>query len=163
MDTLMQMAIVCLSNGNMENLKQPYVPTFIDRITVSGGLSTPTGQSFQVAAETKMHGFREINSTVLATTDEENFVQLEGIKCLAIASASSNNDSIDAPRHHCSTVVWQPDVDLINKASIHDELRAAVKPLPRRLNDFEFLAYYYYDRVLSEVSEAEVESMLPHG
>lgn len=41
-------------------------------------------------------------------------------------------------------------------------LRACVAPGPRRLRDFELLAYYYFDRVLNEVKKAEVKGMQPH-
>ncbi|KAL2164963.1 hypothetical protein VTH06DRAFT_259 [Thermothelomyces fergusii] len=166
MDAFLQMGIAALTDGDMARLTRPYVPVLIENITVSGNISAPVGRKFQVAAEARPHGFREIRANVSAVGEGggKGVVQMRGIKCVAVASAAADPSAVgdDGPKKHCATVVWEPDVDLLDREKMDGLLQACVTPAPRRLPDFELVAYYYFDRVLNEVKEAEVDSMQPH-
>ncbi|KAK4153322.1 hypothetical protein C8A00DRAFT_33947 [Chaetomidium leptoderma] len=167
MDAFLQMSIAALSDGDLKRLTQPYVPVLIEEITVSGQISAAVGHRFHVAAEAKPHGFREVRASVSAVGEGNGnggVVRMRGIKCVAIASLATEDPSAaSGPKKHCTTVVWEPDVDLLNRERLDGVLQASV-PLggPRRLRDFELLAYYFFDRVLNEVDETEVDGMQPH-
>ncbi|KFY81215.1 hypothetical protein V499_00041 [Pseudogymnoascus sp. VKM F-103] len=166
MDTFLQMSIAALSQGDITNIKHPYVPTFIKEVTVSSGISGVIGQRFQVAAEAKFHGFREAYANVVAV--EENglvpVVQLNGVKCMAITNAGSlsiDTSQTGVPKH-CASAIWDLDIDLVERVKLNPILRASLTESPSRLKDFELLAYRFTSQALEEVNETEISSMLPH-
>ncbi|KAK4032634.1 polyketide synthase dehydratase-domain-containing protein, partial [Parachaetomium inaequale] len=161
MDAFLQTSIAALTDGDMERLTQPYVPTLITEIVVSGEVSAPVGHTFRVVAEAKARGFREVCANVSASAEgRKGLVQLRGIKCVAIAPPTAQ-DARELKRH-CATVVWEPDVDLLDREKLDGLLQACAAPGTGRLRDLELLAYHFFDRVLNELKETEVGSMKPH-
>lgn len=166
MDALLQMGIAALTEGNLDNLTQPYVPTLIQQLTVSGDISSPIGQDFQVAADCRRHGTREANANITALTGAfKPAMQMQGVKLIAISSSGGNGGELKIPKH-CASAEWEPDVDLLVKKEIHDILDKAIEVPTEfdfaRLRNREFLAYYFIDRVLKEIKEDELKTMQPH-
>jgi NADPH:quinone reductase-like Zn-dependent oxidoreductase/SAM-dependent methyltransferase len=161
MDAFLQASIAALTDGDMERLTQPYVPTLIKEIVVSGDVSAPVGHAFRVEAEAKARGFREVWANVSASAEGgKGLVQLRGIKCVALAPPTAQ-DAREVKKH-CATVVWEPDVDLVDREKLDGLLQACAAPGTGRLRDLELLAYHFFDRVLNEVKETEVGNMKPH-
>ncbi|RYP39906.1 hypothetical protein DL767_002025 [Monosporascus sp. MG133] len=166
MDALLQMGIAALTQGNLDNLTQPYVPTWIQQLTVSGDIAAPTGGEFQVAADCKRHGSREALANVTALLDGTKLaMQMQGIKLVTITSSAGGGGALEIPKH-CASTIWEPDVDLLVKQEIHNILDRAIETPSEsdftRLRDREFLAYHFIDRVLNEINEDELQSMHPH-
>ncbi|KAK7754515.1 Type I Iterative PKS [Diatrype stigma] len=165
LDALLQMGIAALTQGNLENLTQPHVPTWIQQLTISSDISAPIGRDFQVVADCKRHGSREANANVTAVEDGgKPAMQIKGVRLIAI-SLGVDDGELEIPKH-CASAEWEPDVDLLVNQEIHNILEKAVD-VPTdsdfaRLQDREFLAYYFIDRVLKEICEDELETMEPH-
>ncbi|KAF2202683.1 phenolpthiocerol synthesis polyketide synthase ppsA [Delitschia confertaspora ATCC 74209] len=166
MDSLLQMSICALSRGDIRNIKHPYVPTFIQEVAVSGAISASIGKSYEVAADARLHGFREAYANVVALEQDtlEAAVRIDGIKCMAISSStiSATDASSTDIAKHCVTAVWEPDVDLLSRDNMTNILREPLNASPSRLAEFELLAWYYTDKALKEVKEEECEIMLSH-
>jgi acyl transferase domain-containing protein/NADPH:quinone reductase-like Zn-dependent oxidoreductase/ubiquinone/menaquinone biosynthesis C-methylase UbiE len=165
LDALLQMCIVALSQGDLNSLQHPYVPTFIQEVIVSRDIASEAGQQFEVTAEGRLHGFREAFASVSAVQEHSSkpAVQMKNIKCMAIAaSGSGDTDTLTRVPKHCFTVVWEPDVELISRDSLSDWLRDPAQSSHSRVKDLELLAYYFLDQTLKEVKEKEMADMLPH-
>lgn len=159
MDTFLQMSIAALVGNDVARLRNPYVPTDIEEVTVSGTCSLPIGSEVTVTAVTEATG-RNALGDVFASNGGNNFISMRGVKLVGIASA----DGQKQPTKHCATAVWEPEVDLLSKEQANELLRDAAEGTSgrQRLRDMELLAYYYFDRVLAEISEDEVPHMHPH-
>lgn len=165
MDALLQMSLVALASGDANNIVKPYVPTWIDEISVSGDIQAPAGQEIEVLATAQLHGFREFHADVTALTGgTKAAMKMSGLKLIALASSSAEDESSEAKKI-CATAVWNPDVDLIDVADMDRMLDASVKNAYdyEKLRDRELLGYYYIDQVLQVIDEEkEYDSMQPH-
>lgn len=162
LDAFLQMSIATLTQGSMKNLTQTYVPTWIERLRISASLNLAPGARLQVATDGARHGFRDIHANVVAIADgQDSGVRLEGIKLSAIASPVSEDLSSTIPSH-TSVAIWEPDVEHLTCAQLNDILRDSIPDIDSRPKDYELLAYFYFDRVLNEIRESEVEGMHPH-
>ena len=163
MDAFLQLCIVSLGAESVQGITHPYLPTFIQEVSISGNVSAEAGDEFEAAAHASAVGFREVRADVVAVSrhsPETSFIRMSGVKCLAIAD--SDMIPLDANiLKHCSTVVWEPDVDLVEGEKLNSIIRAPVATAgPTRVKDLELLSYYFIDKALK--LEAEVDAMLPH-
>jgi NADPH:quinone reductase-like Zn-dependent oxidoreductase/malonyl CoA-acyl carrier protein transacylase len=160
LDTFLQVSIAALSDGDIENLTQAFVPTKIEEIRVSGDISLLTGHKLQVAAETGSRSLREVHTSVMAVAGDGLVVQMQNITLSAIASFETRDDP-DIP-NHTAIAVWEPDVDLLSTEKMNQVLQASLNSGRPRPKDFELLAYYYFDRVLNEINANEMSHMHSH-
>ncbi|KAM7223551.1 hypothetical protein V8F06_001025 [Rhypophila decipiens] len=165
MDAMLQMGIVALCRGDITKLRQAYVPTSIEEITVSGHVEASAGRRFSAAAKAQTHGFRDVVVGV-AVLDQDSFapvIRMEGVKCRAITSSPVVD--LSAYHNHVGRVLWEPEVDLLEQDQLNKILR---KPLgdetqqTTRIRDLEFLAYSFMHAVLEEVLPTEKTSMQNH-
>ncbi|KAJ6789982.1 hypothetical protein PWT90_02938 [Aphanocladium album] len=164
LDACMQMSILAVSKGELKGLKQPFVPTWIEQISISGRISSATGYKLQLAAKAKQHGFRDISADVIAVSQDgsaEPLIQCSGIKLSALGIPPTGNDESTIPSH-TSVVIWEPDVDSPSCEQMNSILRDAVPSIRSRPEDFELLAYFFFRQVLDEIKPSEVAGMHPH-
>jgi hypothetical protein len=160
-DAMLQLGLVALCQGDTQKLDQAYVPTFIKEVVVSGRIDVSAGCRFSAAAQANTHGFREVVASV-SLLDQDSFapvIQMEGVKCRAIASSPGNAArSQDHPLYeHVGRIIWEPDVELLSREQLNRVLR---KPLGEtlqttRIRDLELLAYSFMHAALEEVDEKE--------
>lgn len=121
-DSFLRASIASLCGGNLSNIKNPGVPTFIHEVFVSGAISAQPDDIFQLAADSKLCGFREVYSNIMVLEREslEPVVRISGLKCLAIPDTanSQSGDEDSKILKHTFKVVWEPDIDLISKESL---------------------------------------------
>lgn len=161
MDTFLQMSIAAFVGSDINQLRNPYVPTDVKEIVVSGGILLATGNKLEISAEAQASGRTAIGN-ILAETDEGSFVSMKGIKLVAIASGTG--DQAEDATKHCATAVWEPEADLLTVDQANSLLREATEGTAgrQRLRDMELIAYYYFDKVMKEIEEKDVPKMLPH-
>ncbi|KAI0153141.1 hypothetical protein GGR57DRAFT_146248 [Xylariaceae sp. FL1272] len=165
MDALLQMGISTLAQGDIRNLTQPYVPTGIQELVVSADISAPIGAEFRIVAKGERYGFRGAQGHVDALDGNlRSAIRMTGIKYLAIANSAEDDDAEEETPRHCASAEWDVDVDLLSKDKLHDILEATIDPATdfTWLEDREFLAYHFIDRVLAQVQDAEETGMQPH-
>ncbi|OXV05636.1 hypothetical protein Egran_06595, partial [Elaphomyces granulatus] len=163
MDAFLQVSSAALCEGDINNISNPYVPTFIQEISVSGSITSTIGRNFQVLADLENQSFHEVISSIVAFDQDrlEPVVRIDGFKCMALAASGSGALQSGAPKH-CVSAIWEPDVDLISKENLDRVLRESLKGIPSRTRGIELLAYYFTDQLLQEIKETEFINMLPH-
>ena len=171
MDSFLQMIIPALAQGEKKSVKDPYIPTFMQEITFSTNMPTTPGYRFQAISEAKMHGFRDAFASIVIL-DEISLapvIRIDGMKCTALATSGSitgTGTSEASIRKHCCTAIWEPDVDTLTKPRLdkilRDSLGDEIKHSSDRSAEFEMLAYYFCEKVLQEIKDKEVVSMLEH-
>ncbi|KAH9879452.1 hypothetical protein IAQ61_001270 [Plenodomus lingam] len=165
LDSFLQLALAALGGPDLNMLKGAMVPTFIEEISVSANISAQIGDRLNVMVHARRHGVREARGNIFALdpTTSTPVVLLDGFKFVAINSGIEARQTKSVPKH-CYIPVWEPDVELIDRESLNRELQAALKPDDRSktVRELELLSYHFIDRALQEVTQSEVDGMLPH-
>jgi len=164
MDSFLQMSILGIARGDARNLKQAYVPTFIEQLSITGGLVASAGQKLKASARSTTCGKREISANVVAIeSSSKGVIMMQGVKLVALASEILEGLT-DRPTKHCATVVWEPEVDLLSTDQLNRDLQAhrGDSIIKRSMADREFLSFYFMNQALKEIREEEVSVMHQH-
>ncbi|KAF2847520.1 polyketide synthase-like protein [Plenodomus tracheiphilus IPT5] len=165
LDSFLQLALAALGGPDLTTLKGAMVPTFVEEITVCAKIAAQIGDKLNVVVNAERHGAREARGSIFALdhVTSRPVVLLDGFKFVAINSGAPSAE-IPSPPKHCYTPVWEPDVELIDHASLNRELQAAPKPddRPKTVRELELLSYHFIDQALQQVKASEVDGMLPH-
>lgn len=164
MDTFLQMTIAAVTQGNISNLTQPFVPVSVQDISVSGKITAPAGQKLQVSANAQKHGTRGIRASVTAVAEDTgSMIRMSGVQLVAIASSAEDGE-VKTVANHTAVAVWEPDVDLLEMTKMNDILQSSstLDHNSSRLKDLEMLAYYFFEKVMDEMKDVDVNSLHPH-
>ncbi|KAF1850336.1 uncharacterized protein K460DRAFT_400404 [Cucurbitaria berberidis CBS 394.84] len=165
LDNFLQLALAALGGAGLRNLKGAMVPTFVEEISISANIAAQSGDKLNIVVSAERHGSREARANIFALDPitAKPVVLMDGFKFVAINSGSESSE-LQTITKHCFKPVWEPDVELIDRQSLDRELQAAPRPddRPKTVRELELVSYYFIDRVLQEVKEEEVATMLPH-
>ncbi|KAI4863957.1 putative polyketide synthase [Hypoxylon rubiginosum] len=164
MDTFLQILFPALTHA-AANVKEPYMPTFIQELHVSSEISGEPGHQFEVISEAAFVGFREAAASIVVRDHqgETPKVRIQGVKCTALTPNSSEDaQNSEEVKQLCFDVEWQPDIDLLSKAETEAVLtRTGVEDTPSEyIATLEMVASYFYTQALKEISEDQV--VQPH-
>ncbi|KAI1102916.1 putative polyketide synthase [Jackrogersella minutella] len=160
LDTFLQVLFPALTHA-AANVKEPYMPTFIQEMHVSSDISSDPGHQFEVISEAAFVGFREAAASIVVRDrqGETPKVRIQGVKCTALTSSNSADEAHNEElKQLCFDVEWQPDLDLLSKPETEAVLTATgVEDTPSEyIVTLEMVASYFYTRTLEEVSEEQV-------
>ncbi|GAB1319702.1 hypothetical protein MFIFM68171_09912 [Madurella fahalii] len=165
MDTFLQALFPALTHA-AANIKEPYMPTFIQQLTISDRTSGKPGYEFEAFSEAAFVGFREAAAsiTVRDGPGQQPVVKIQGVKCTALTSSKTQDPAEDSEeiRQLCFDVKWEPDPDFMTKEQLEADLlsqRVDDTP-PGHVAALETVASFFYHRALESVSEDEV--VQPH-
>ncbi|KAF7553514.1 hypothetical protein G7Z17_g3559 [Cylindrodendrum hubeiense] len=165
MDTFLQTLFPALTHA-AANIKEPYMPTFIQELYVSSKISSEAGHSFKALSQAAFVGFREATAKITVRDDDESppVVRIQGVTCTALTSSNSGDDNSDADeiKKLCFDVEWQPDLDFMTKEQLEADLTATgVEDTPSEyIATLEMVASYFYDKALQSVTDDQV--IQPH-
>ncbi|KAL1970796.1 hypothetical protein VTN77DRAFT_2630 [Rasamsonia byssochlamydoides] len=155
-------------SNDQNGLQHPFVPTFIKQMKVStSGLNVPS-KKLKVACSVLQNNFRQIDSKITAVADGcaniDPLIEVEGLRCSAIANMASAASSITEDRKLCFKEVWSEDLDLACPADIkhifhppeHDQALSEI------VATFEAASLVFIRRALSEIKATDFEKMKPH-
>lgn len=153
---------------DQSGLPHPFVPTFIKQMKVSTtGLNIPS-KKLKVACSVLQNDFRQIDSRMTVVADEcadfDPLIEVEGLRCSAIANMASEVKSTAEDRKLCFREVWSEDITLASPADIkhifpppeHDQALSEV------VATFEAASLIYIRRALLDLGEPDFEKMKPH-
>ncbi|KAI0901837.1 putative polyketide synthase [Annulohypoxylon nitens] len=159
LDTFLQILFPALTHA-AANVKEPYMPTFIQEMHVSSDISSAPGHQFEVISEAAFVGFREAAASIVVRDrqGEAPKVKIQGVKCTALTSNSTDGAQNEDVKQLCFDVEWEPDLDLLSKTETEAVLTATgVEDTPSEyIATLEMVASYFYTRALEEVSEEQV-------
>ncbi|KAI0382791.1 putative polyketide synthase [Hypomontagnella monticulosa] len=161
LDTFLQILFPALTHA-AANVKEPYMPTFIQEMHVSSDISCESGHEFEVISEAAFVGFREAAASIIVRDRQGDApkVRIQGVKCTALTSSNSADDANGSEeiKQLCFDVEWQPDLDLLSKPETEAVLTATgVEDTPSEyIATLEMVASYFYMKALEEVSEEQV-------
>ena len=156
MDAMLQMSLVALAGGDANKITKPFVPTWIDEVTVAGDIQAGPGQQMEVFADAKLNGFREFNGNVIAVSDSgRQVLTMQGLKFTSLSSSTVTGDENNGPPKIAATAVWEPDVSMLDVATMNPILDASVTSVYDydQMRDRELLGYYFIDQVLQQINE----------
>ncbi|CAM1501901.1 Fc.00g038850.m01.CDS01 [Cosmosporella sp. VM-42] len=161
MDTFLQILFPALTDA-AANVKEPYMPTFIQELIVSSKLPRTPGHQFEALSEAAFVGFREAAASITVRNGpgEAPVVSIRGVKCTALTSNSASDDAGDAEevKKLCFDAHWEPDLDFMNKSQLEaDLMTTGVEDTPSEyITTLEMVASYFYSQALKSVSEDQV-------
>ncbi|KAI0887631.1 putative polyketide synthase [Annulohypoxylon maeteangense] len=160
LDTFLQILFPALTHA-AANVKEPYMPTFIQEMHVSSDISSNPGHEFEVISEAAFVGFREATASIVVRDQqgETPKVRIQGVKCTALTSTNSaDGGQNEEVKQLCFDVEWEPDLDLLSKPETEAVLTATgVEDTPSEyIATLEMVASYFYTQALEEVSEEQV-------
>ncbi|KAH7127804.1 putative polyketide synthase [Dactylonectria estremocensis] len=161
MDTFLQTLFPALTHA-AANVKEPYMPTFIQELYVSSSISSEAGHAFKALSQAAFVGFREATAKITVRDDESAapVVRIQGVTCTALTSSNSadDNSAVDEIKKLCFDVEWQPDLDFMTKEQLEADLTATgVEDTPSEyIATLEMVASYFYDKALQSVTDDQV-------
>lgn len=161
LDTFLQILFPALTHA-AANVKEPYMPTFIQEMHVASDIASDPGHQFEMISEAAFVGFREAAASIMVRDRQGEMpkVRIQGVKCTALTSSSSADESHNPEevKQLCFDVEWLPDLDLLSKPEAEAILTATgVQDTPSEyIATLEMVASYFYTRALQEVREDQV-------
>nr|ALQ32881.1 putative polyketide synthase [Fusarium miscanthi] len=139
MDTFLQTSIAALCEGDLNNIKSPFMPVAIDEVYVSAAVSSTIGDEFTISSDATLHGFREAYANVIALQGVEHLntvLKISGIKCINVAASGESSSQVQTSiLQHAVTAVWEPDVDHLG----NDDLSRYIRLLSHKYPDLKYL------------------------
>ncbi|KAH6888171.1 putative polyketide synthase, partial [Thelonectria olida] len=167
MDTFLQTLFPALTHA-AANVKEPYMPTFIQELFVSSKISSDPGHSFKALSQAAFVGFREAKASITVQDlgqegEAPPVVRIQGVTCTALTSSDSADISeVDQIKKLCFDVEWQPDLEFMSKQQLEADLMATgVEDTPSEyIATLEMVAAYFYYQTLQSVTDDQV--IQPH-
>nr|ALQ32864.1 putative polyketide synthase [Fusarium gaditjirri] len=139
MDTFLQTAIAALCEGDLSNIKSPFMPVAIGEVYVSAAVSSTIGDEFTISSDATLHGFREAYANVIALQGAEHLntvLSISGIKCINVAASGESSSEVQTSiLQHAVTAVWQPDIDHLDS----DDLARYIRLLSHKYPNLKYL------------------------
>ncbi|ORX86871.1 ketoacyl-synt-domain-containing protein, partial [Basidiobolus meristosporus CBS 931.73] len=158
-------------NSN-QGLSEPYVPTYIKKLIVSGDFVTEKFAQMKVHAISDMKGFREAEASLRAystsNSDEDEcklIMEVLGLQCTALGrSGKEINEALAKNRSLFFRMIWAPDFEYFTpeqancqyKPSYEAKKEADLVPV------LEKLSLFYIRRALAIIDPKEVSSFAHH-
>ncbi|KAF2472400.1 uncharacterized protein BDR25DRAFT_341828 [Lindgomyces ingoldianus] len=166
MDTFLQILFPALIDV-ATNVKEPYMPTFVQELYVSSKISNVPGQKFRALSKAAFVGFREAAATVHVFDEDspEPVLRIEGVKCTALTSSGgSDDDDLSESKKLCFDPLWEPDLEFLDKPQMEQVLcTGGAEDTPSEyIAQLEMVAHYFYEQVIRNIKDEEVNSMSSH-
>ncbi|KAF2740098.1 ketoacyl-synt-domain-containing protein [Polyplosphaeria fusca] len=142
LDMCSQLAIIAVHGGHAQNLRQGYIPIFIDELTVWPSKARETSAKAIVQADFK--GLRGAHAKIQICNEAgESMVEVGNVRTVAYAGASGVTSSM-AQSHPYTRLVWKPDISTLS----HDDARKLFPPLNSPDTDGHATSYLQFERLL---------------
>lgn len=119
LDCIFQTGLAAASKGDVKNLNQSFVPTFIETLSVPANLTAPSGREYEVVAQIRQLGYRDTGVNIMAyeTDPRTPVVRISGLKCVALPNTTHahGDEPFSKVRELCATAVWEPDDNLLGQ------------------------------------------------
>jgi NADPH:quinone reductase-like Zn-dependent oxidoreductase/SAM-dependent methyltransferase len=149
------------------NIKEAYMPTFIQKIEVSNSVAAnKPGFELEAVSEAAFAGYRQASGTIYVRDplSKNPVVTVQGLRCTAVTSSDRGEDGASSgdEKKLCFDVQWALDLDLNGKDEVEALLgdTGVADTSPDYIGTLEMVASYFYQKALKEVEENQV--VQPH-
>ncbi|ORY57229.1 uncharacterized protein BCR38DRAFT_461375 [Pseudomassariella vexata] len=148
-------------------LRDPMVPTFIDKLVISSSVSRKVGSKLIAYASAEPFILRNRKSHIAvfdtAVPIGEPIITISGLKTTSLSWGSERAQLADTTRKMCYTMSWQPDVDLIDASWLFSAPDGARRlETAESLTLLEYLSFQYLREALEQISDEDRETLSKH-
>ncbi|KAL6710125.1 hypothetical protein ACN47E_009916 [Coniothyrium glycines] len=165
LDSFLQLALAALGGEDLSQLQGAMVPTFFEEICISANIAAQIGDKLHVHVATERYSTRGAKGNIFALDSKTSkpVVLLDGFQFVSL-NGPKEIQTLTSVSKHCYLPTWEPDVELIDRRGLDHELQTAPRQddQPKRIRELELLSYYFLNQALAEVTEIELQAMLPH-
>ena len=149
------------------SLKDPLLPIFVEKVSVSSHISHDPGHKLVSYASTERKDSRQIKANMIVFGQgpmaEEPVITIDGLTCTALANDSQIQPSLRS-RQQAYYLDWKTDVDLLSSdemVKICNDIRSPPDE-QETVRSLERAGFYFMENALKDLNPDKIKNILPH-
>lgn len=159
LDSCIQVLLSALSSDG-SGIKEPMVPTVIENLYISKGITKAPGSRIRARTTIEMKGFKDLDANIIATSLDNGvpLIEISGLRCTALrgrASIGLDDGAVSAPiRKLCYNTTWKADPNFLTFSQIENLCRIDATPVFTRemITDYEKVSLHFIRKAVKVIS-----------